>query len=322
MLVPLLLLMGLPQPAHAGLPTAVAHHEATMDFLANLPGDEALHDESAYFVEAVAAAGLDPATWPEDYPALSRMEEPGRPQHFIQFLRPAHALAMAGRLNASHPVVQQVQANFRDGQFGEPHQVNDDIWSILALTKAGVDPQHPQLQGSADFILANQDHLGAWSWVVGGPGETDMTGMALEALDLVGRLGPETVQAALTFIADQTYPSGGSALVMPAAANCNSTVWAIRAQVAAGYDPSPAAWGHLESLRRPDGSYAREAGGRYDVLCTLEVATLLGLAIQSNWSLAGYGTEARAPGLPTPWLAILFVAASWPTRHGKTRALE
>lgn len=265
-------------------------------------------DEAPYLVELAVAAGRDPATWPPSHSALDLLQEhieERRGQPLIYQLRPAYALALAGRLQPEDEMVQRILAGYQEGQFGTTGIFNDDIWSLIALGQAGVPKEDERMQQAAATLLAAQDVRGAWSWVEGGTGETDMTAMALHALAAAGRLNASVAKRGLDFIGDETYPDGGVPLARPGAGNCDSTAWSIRAHALAEADMPPRAWSFLRSLRHDDGSF-RSTPGRPDtnILCTLDAGATLGWALQEGWDLDGYGDPpATAPG-GSPILAI------------------
>jgi hypothetical protein len=301
----LALLLLLVLPAEAGRPEAERDLAAALDFLAR----EAVRDEMApYLVEAAVAVGLDPAHWPPDEGALHLVEELIAERAgggFIGLLRPYHALAVAGHLSAER--VEELLRHHRAGQFGDPGQLNDDAWAILTLRAAGLPATDARLQSAADHLLTHQTEAGGWSWNVLGAPDADDTGMVMVALASVGRLGQEEAQRALAFLADQTHDDGGVAVARPAVGNCNSTVWALRGQQAAGSAQNPASWAFLSSLRRDDGAYRFQASGNPALLCTAEVATLLGDAIVRGWDLSAYASSKAAP-LDSPLLCIVLCA--------------
>ncbi|MFO1533592.1 MAG: hypothetical protein ABR562_07880 [Thermoplasmatota archaeon] len=293
--------------ASAGHDKASADLDGTFSYLAALVQRDHDQDEMApYLVEAAVASGKDPATWPPAASALSLLPgaddmQPG----LIHFLRPAHALAVAGRLGPESNETATILAAFAGGQFGATSLLNDDIWVLLTLPRAGIPRDDARVQADAGFLLAHQGADGGWSWATDGPSETDETGMALEALAGVGRLGADVAERALAFVARQTSPDGGVALVKPGAANCDSTAWSIRASAAAGRPPPPQAWAFLASLRNADGTYQFTRGGNSNVICTIEAATVLGMALREGWDLSGYPGGKTAAGGGLPALAAL-----------------
>jgi len=294
----------------AGPVEAQSDLDALLSYVADWVAAGHGEDEAPHLVELAVAAGRDPATWPPTHPALDLLQahiEERQGNSLIYQLRPAYALALAGRLDAEGNLTQRILAGYQGGQFGTPGVFNDDMWSLIALGAAGVPQSDERVQGAAEALLAAQDVRGAWSWVEGGTGETDMTAMALHALAAVGRMNATVAKRGLDFIGDETYPDGGVPLARPGAGNCDSTSWSIRAHALAEKPVPPKAWEFLRALRHDDGSF-RSTPGRPDtnILCTLAAGATLGWALQKDWGMDGYGPAAsKAPA----GSAILCIAA-------------
>ena len=77
--------------------------------------------------------------------------------------------------------ISQLKTYFADNQFGSPTLLNDDFWSILAL--ASVNQKNiNEVSAAKDFILANQNPDGGFSYAVGGESDTNDTAAAVMAL--------------------------------------------------------------------------------------------------------------------------------------------
>jgi hypothetical protein len=112
-----------------------------------------------------------------------------------------------------------------------------------------------------------------------------MTGIVLSALSQVpGAMARIDAASAQTFLAATRTPDAGHSLMADGSAhgNCDSTVWAIRADAALGLSADPHAWAFLATLRHTDGSYSYVDGGPANALCTAEAATLIALAAQGS----------------------------------------
>lgn len=304
-LLALATLLALLPTAQASGAKAKEDLDGTLGYLADLVRDGAAIDDLApYLAEAASAAGLDVASWPAEAPVLGLLEESVQEnagRRLIDRLRSLHALAAAGRLNLTHPGVAGVLRDFSEGQFGEPGQLNDDIWALLTLRKAGLPASDARLRQSAAALAANQTASGGFGWLQGENADSDTTGMALEALAAAEALPPAVATRALGFLADQTDIGGGVGIVREAGPNCDSTVWAIRGYVAAGEGIPQRAWQYLAGQRLPNGAYAFSFDGRPSIWCTAEVATVLGLAVRGCWQLDGYGGRGQpAPGCAAP----------------------
>lgn len=267
-----------------------------------------------HFAQAVESNGLATASWPPGNPLRDQVLVPGPEATPIQLLRPLHALALADdpRSSVEGELVQRVLASFDGQQFGNPTALNDDAYSILALTQAGLPPTDARLLASAQALAAAQRDDGGWGWAVDSPSGTDMTGLVLLALHLEGQdAGP--LPAALAFVAS-TRSGDGYAETPGGTANCESTAWALRTQ-ALGGDVDPAAWRFLLSLQQEDGGFAHLPGGPSDPLCTSEALTVAGLAHAGAVPFildSGHGIP--APGVAWTVVALSAVGVAMSTR--------
>ena len=267
-----------------------------------------------YLVEAAVAAGLDPALWPPVAGgALGRIvvPEPGGP--LLALLRPAHALALAGvPLGdvSGRDLASEIRASFDGTQFGDPALLNDDAFAILALAADGASPLDARLAAAGRFLAARQ--AGGWSWAEGGPPGTDMTGIVLHALAWTQT--PYDAAAAWAFL-ETTKTSGGGWGESPAGdANCQSTVWGLRATALLGTPPPAADWDFLLALQAPDGGFRHQPGHPSDPLCTAEAATLLGLAAVGGIAFSDVSGRSQ-PETPLAALLALLLGASWKGRR-------
>jgi len=122
--------------------------------------------------------------------------------------------------------IQKILSSFDGNQFGDAGLVNDDIFALIPLIKAGVNQHDPAIQKTTAFILAQQHALGSW---VGG---VDMTAAAVQALTLVSSqdgVSP-ALQKARAYLKGQQDSTGGFNQ------NLFSTTWAMQAIGALGED--------------------------------------------------------------------------------------
>jgi hypothetical protein len=285
------------QDARSGLDTLATLHGADGSFDAGM---------APLIVEAAVAVGTDPAAWPTaSHPVLASLRPPGGPDLLAQ-VRSIHARAVAGHGTAQD--VAAVQGAFHDGQFGDPLLLNDDIWAIRALRALGVSRGDDLVQAAAHRLAGQQGDDGGWSWRLGAPSSTDVTGMALVSLQEVQALPPDGAARAGAYLAARQAggPDGGYA-ADTGASNCDSTVWAIRGLQALG-TPAPAtAWQSLAGLHQSDGGFAYQAGQPSNALCTAEAATLLGEWASAGRDLSAY-SGAAAKGSPAAGVTLLLAA--------------
>ncbi|OHA70977.1 MAG: hypothetical protein A3D64_00815 [Candidatus Wildermuthbacteria bacterium RIFCSPHIGHO2_02_FULL_49_9] len=117
--------------------------------------------------------------------------------------------------------IQNILDSFDGEQIGSPDLVNDDIFGLLVLLKAGVEGA--AIDKTTSFILSAQEPNGSW-------GGVDMTAAAVQALSLVSSFeGVPTAlgNARLFLTSKQEEQTGG-------VENAYSTSWAMQAIAALG----------------------------------------------------------------------------------------
>jgi hypothetical protein len=223
-----------------------------------------------YVVEAAVATGKDPATWPAPVPLQAQLAWSPDSVGYLASLRPLHAWALLPS-HGGHgdDIRQRILAGHDGHQFGNPALLNDDAFAVMTL--ALVD--RPAAASRTDALLENQTAAGGWSWAPGGEPETDMTGIVLSALSDAGVSGFDAA-AARAFLDGTHAAGGGHALHTDGDANCDSTVWALRAYDILGGGPPADDGGFLASLQRGDGAFAYRPGGPGNALCTVEALPL------------------------------------------------
>jgi hypothetical protein len=225
-----------------------------------------------YLVETAMLGGKDPASWPEDRPLAAQLPWPGEGAGYMVSLRPLYAWSLLpGHGGRGAEALERVLAGHDGRQFGDPALLNDDTFALLALD--GLSPSGEAARYGAS-LAENQSAEGGWSWAPDGEPETDMTGMALEALAGAGAGGLDAA-AARAFL-DATHAAGGGHAVHAGGEpNCDSTVWAVRGYRALGLAPPGDDAAFLRSLQRPDGAVAYRPGGAGNALCTAEALPAL-----------------------------------------------
>ena len=78
--------------------------------------------------------------------------------------------------------IAELKKYFINGQIGDPANINDDIFGVLALVSAGLPTSDSVLAGAKNFILANQQANGGWGFSVNGGTDSNMTAAAIVAL--------------------------------------------------------------------------------------------------------------------------------------------
>jgi hypothetical protein len=294
--------------ARSGLDTLATLHDAAGRF------DPAM---APPIVEAAVAVGTDPAFWPNaEHPVLASLR-PADNGTLLSQVRAIRARALAG--HGTPDDVATIQASFRNGQFGDPVLLNDDMWALRAIHALGAASLRDYARAAATRLAGQQDASGGWSWLLGGVPSSDVTGMAAVALQEAGVLPSETAAKARAYLAARQNATSGGYAQDAGAANCDSTVWAIRGLDALGAPVPAPAWAYLAGLHQPDGGFAYQPSQASNAFCTAEVATLLGDWSQQHRDLSAYagGGTQRAPaaGLTLAaaalWLALLSRRAPW-----------
>ena len=156
-----------------------------------------------------------------------------------------------------------------DGSFpfvpGGHGEVNDTIFAILALSPIREPAVQEAVEHAAEWVIQQQNTDGSWAWQnKGSPGESDMTGAAIEALGAAGVHDTEAQQKAIAYLHEVQEPDGGfPEFPSEGESNSGSTAWATQGIWAAGEDPEAPSWvqpssGHgpldyLESMQQADG---------------------------------------------------------------------
>jgi hypothetical protein len=156
-----------------------------------------------------------------------------------------------------------------DGSFpfvpGGHGEVNDTIFAILSLSPIEEPAMHEVVEHAAEWVIQQQNTDGSWAWQnKGSPGESDMTGAAIEALNAAGMHDTKTQQKAIEYLHEVQEPDGGfPEFPSEGESNSGSTAWATQGIWAAGENPEATSWiqpsshhgplDYLESMQLPDG---------------------------------------------------------------------
>ncbi len=153
-----------------------------------------------------------------------------------------------------------------DGSFpfvpGGHGEVNDTIFAILSLSPLDEPAAREAVKLAAKWVIEQQNVDGSWSWQdKGSPGESDMTGAAIEALNAAGLRNTEAQQKAIKYLQEVQEPDGGfPEYPSEGESNSGSTAWVVQGIWAAGENPET--WtqssgreplDYLESMQQPDG---------------------------------------------------------------------
>lgn len=131
------------------------------------------------------------------------------------------ALAAAGedpRTFESVDAISSLQGRVSGGQIGATDYVNDDIFGVLAFRAARTNIPG----GVINTIISSQQSDGGWGITKSGSTSTDMTALALIAVD--GSLSGESRDKAINYLKSKQNDDGGFA-TSSGASNLGSAMW-------------------------------------------------------------------------------------------------
>ncbi|MCK9357961.1 MAG: hypothetical protein M0R22_12595 [Dehalococcoidia bacterium] len=147
-------------------------------------------------------------------------------------------------------------------QIGEPDQLNDDFWGVIALAAANESIDDDIINFILEWQNDESDDTG-WGIGTGDPGDVDNTAAAIMALVAADVAADTEIGDALDFLGDAQNDDGGFPEDPGDDSNVASTAWAILAIEAASDDPNGSTWeasdgtpiDYLLSLQDSNGSF-------------------------------------------------------------------
>lgn len=120
--------------------------------------------------------------------------------------------------------IQKILGSFDGKQFGDQDLINDDIFALLVLIKAGYRNSDQEIGQDISFLLQNQKSSGSF-------GDVDLTVAAVQALSQVATTNDvkDALAKAKAFLIRRQEDSGGFG-------NIYSTSWAMQAIAGLGED--------------------------------------------------------------------------------------
>lgn len=165
--------------------------------------------------------------------------------------------------------VEKLKSYHQDQQFGEKNLINDDIWSVLALSSVG--QQNLSIaQKAKDYILNNQNADGGWGYEAGGDSDTNDTAAAIMALLEAGvAVSSLDIEEAVNYLKAAQSDDGGFPYFSGSGSDSCSDAWVISAVYRLAQDPGSQDWSkgekdalkHLKSLQDDDGGFWWQAKG-------------------------------------------------------------
>lgn len=158
--------------------------------------------------------------------------------------------------------VAKLKSFYQSNQIGSLELLNDDFWGILALVSAGESISGQIIQDSKNFILANQNSDGGFSYTLSGQSDTNDTAAAIMALLEAGvKSDNPVILKAIDYLKLSQNDDGGFPYLPGSESDSGSDSWVISAIYKLGQNPRD--WlknnnnpiDHLKSLQRSDGSF-------------------------------------------------------------------
>ena len=127
------------------------------------------------------------------------------------------ALGMNPYTGTNTDYIQAILSEFDGQQFGNANLVNDDIFALLVLLKAGYQKDADPVAKTLGFILGSQRENGSW-------GDADMSAAAIQLLDIVSstKERDQAVAKAKEYLEGKQESTGGFG-------NVYSTSWVLQA---------------------------------------------------------------------------------------------
>lgn len=227
------------------------------------PGEEESVAKTAWAVMAISICH-DPHSWkkngksPIDYIREKLTGELPK-MGTADYARTILALVAAGedpRSFSGFDLVSKLKERVKDdGQIGD--FVYTTIWGIIALSAVGEN-----VSKSVEWLKAQQNEDGGFSWNVGSESDYDDTAAAIQALIAAGESrDSDAIKRAVEYLRGGQNEDGGMRYFGSSASNAASDSWTIQALVAAGINPrswvknNASVVDHLLSLQESDGHF-------------------------------------------------------------------
>lgn len=276
----LTLLMGLALPVQADSAAAVQWLKTQQHPDGGFGDEGSTASMTAEVVLGLAAAGQDPHAWRQgDNTPLTYLA--GQAKTAAATVGGAAKLILAVVAAGEDPrrfggvdLVTAVEGMYdpATGRFGgEQDTLLSHAVALMALKAAG----RPIPAEAVTWLKKAQLDEGSWSWNgdrTPGTADTNSTALVIQALVAAGvARGDPAIRQALEYLRGQQNPDGGFPYVKPSPygteTDANSTAVVIQVLVAAGEDPTGAAWtrdGHtplsaLQSLQTEEGAFVWKA---------------------------------------------------------------
>ncbi|MEX0621853.1 MAG: prenyltransferase/squalene oxidase repeat-containing protein [Candidatus Woykebacteria bacterium] len=226
--------------------------------------------ETSWTIMGLTASGVDPNTIENSGNSLLDFLAANPPSDTATtgWERDLLAVTAAGEnpfTFGGHNYVAKVESFYDGGQIGSTTTLNDDIFGILSLISAGPSADQEIISDSVDYLIANQNVDGGWSWQVGGSSDSNDTAVALQALKSAVNNGftnvglDDAIDSGVNYLLGLQQADGGWEYQPGFGTDAASTAWVVQALI--GEDTAVTnGLNFLASLQDVSGGVAYQAG--------------------------------------------------------------
>lgn len=215
------------------------------------PSDPAL---TSWVTLALESTGIEPGSLRRGGDSLAQYLLRQSPADVTEL--ELHLLARAASGLDTSRLGERLRAEIRRGGRIGP-RLNSTIWGMLALRAARL----PVPKKVVRYVRRNQHAGGGFSWIAGGPADTNDTAAAIQALRAVGvGVSAKPIKRAFRYLTAARRGSGGYPLNPGAAADAQSTGWVLQAYAATGRAGPAKSRRYLVRLQQADGRIVYRRG--------------------------------------------------------------
>ncbi|OGY87546.1 MAG: hypothetical protein A3G01_00810 [Candidatus Kerfeldbacteria bacterium RIFCSPLOWO2_12_FULL_43_9] len=130
-------------------------------------------------------------------------------------------------------LIQEFLNNYyHHAHIGDQRLLNDDVWGMIALRAAGIEPTDAIMQNITNTLLQHQNQDGGFPLIDGGESDVDNTAAAIIALRASNiPKNHASLQTAKNFLRTKQHRTGGFVGFQDTEPNTDSTSWVVLALV-------------------------------------------------------------------------------------------